>query len=76
MEKKDFISNFADLFEDTDVSGFNEETRFRDLEEWSSLIALSVLSMVDEEYDVQLTADEMRNVDTIGELYNTVSSKA
>ena len=76
MELKDFISNFADLFEDTDVSKFNEGTKFRDLEEWSSLIALSVLSMVDEEYDVQLTADEMRNADTIGELFNTVSSKA
>lgn len=76
MELKDFISNFADLFEDTDVSEFNESTKFRDLEEWSSLIALSVLSMVDEEYDVQLTADEMRNADTIGELFYTVSSKA
>lgn len=76
MELKDFIQNFASLFEDTDISEFKEETKFRDLDEWSSLIALSVLAMVDEEYDVQLTADEMRKATTIGDLFNTVSSKA
>ena len=76
MDIQGFIQNFADLFEDTDVSVFKPETRFRDLDEWSSLLALSVLSMVDEEYDVQLSADEMRRADTIIELFNTVSSKA
>ena len=76
MDIKEFISNFADLFEDTDVSEFKAETNFRDLDEWSSLIALSVLSMVDEGYDVQLTANEMRQANTIQELFDVVSSKA
>ena len=76
MEINNFIQNFSDLFEDTDTSVFNADTRFRDLDEWSSLIALSVLAMVDEEYDIQLSADEMRKADTIGELFNTVASKA
>lgn len=75
MEIKDFISNFAELFEDTDVSVFNANTSFRELDEWGSLIALSVMSMVDEEYDVQLSADEMRQVNTIQELFDLVSSK-
>ena len=66
MEK--FIFSFADLFDET-------ATRFRELSEWSSLTALSVMAMVDEEYDVQLTGDEMRSVHTIEELYNLVQSK-
>ena len=65
MEVQEFIQNFADLFDDTDVSIFKLETKFRELDEWSSLAALSVMSMIDDEYDVQVTANEMRNANTI-----------
>lgn len=75
MEIKDFISNFADQFEDTDASVFTADTKYRDLDEWSSLIALSILAMVDEEYDVQLKGEEMRGTNTIQELYDLVASK-
>ena len=71
MEK--FIFSFADLFDETAPETFTPATRFRELSEWSSLTALSVMAMVDEEYDVQLT--EMRSVHTIEELYNLVQSK-
>ena len=76
MEIKDFIENFADQFEDTDASVFNAETKFRELDEWSSLLALSILAMIDDEYDIQLKADEMRQTNTIQELFELVSSKA
>ena len=76
MEIKDFIANFAEQFEDTDASAITAETKFRDLDEWSSLIALSVIAMVDEEYDVQLKGDDMRAAQTVEDLFNTVKSKA
>lgn len=75
MEIKNFIENFADQFEETDASVFTAETNFRDLDEWSSLIALSILAMIDEEYDVQLKGEEMRATKTIQELYDLVASK-
>lgn len=75
MEIKDFIANFADQFDDTDASFFTPETKFRELEEWSSLTALSVMSMVDDEYDIQLTASEMREAHTIQDLFNIISSR-
>ena len=65
MEINEFIANFADQFDDTDASVFTAETKFRELEEWSSLIALSVIAMVDEEYDVTLKGDDMRAAQTI-----------
>lgn len=74
MEIKDFIQNFADQFDDTEASVLTPETNFRDLDEWSSLIALGVMAMVDEEYDVQLRADDMRKTTTIQELFDLVSS--
>lgn len=71
---EEFIELFAEQFDETDASVFTPETNFRDLDEWGSLIALSVMSMVDDEYDVQLTAEEMRATNTIQELYNVVNS--
>ena len=74
MEIKEFIENFANQFDDTDASVFTADTKFRELDEWSSLMALSILAMVDEEYDVQLKADQMRKANTIQELFDIVKS--
>lgn len=75
MEIKDFVASFADQFDDTDPEMITDETVFRDLEEWSSLIALSVLNMVNKQYGYNMTFDEMKPCVTVGDLYNTVSSK-
>ena len=75
MELNDFIANFAEQFDDTDPEVFNAETSLEDLEEWSSLNALSVISMVDDEYDVTLKGDDIRNSKTIEDLYNRIKSK-
>lgn len=75
MEIKEFIQNFADQFDDTDVSVFTPETVFHDLEEYSSLIALSIIAMVDEEYGVTIGANEMRASVTIQDLFDQVQLK-
>lgn len=72
---KDFIVNFADQFDDLDASTISVETNFRELDGWSSMVALSVMAMVDDEYEVQLRADEMRKTNTIQELFELISSK-
>ena len=76
MELKNFIANFAEQFDETDPSEIKAETVFHDLEEYSSLIALSIIAMVDEEYDVQLKGDDMRGAVTVEDLFNIVKSKA
>ena len=76
MEFKEFIENFAAQFDDTDASVFTPETVFHELDEYSSLIALSIIAMVDEEYDVTLKGDDMRSAVTIEDLFNIVKSKA
>jgi acyl carrier protein len=76
MELKDFIENFANQFDDTDASEIKAETVFKDLDEWSSLIALSVIAMVDEEYDITIKGDDIRNSNTVEDLFKVVESKA
>lgn len=75
MELKDFIQNFAAQFDDTDASEFKAETKFRELEEWSSIIALSIIAMIDEEYDIAIKGEEMRRANTVNELFEIIKSK-
>lgn len=75
MELKDFIENFAAQFDDTDASEIKAETAFKELDEWSSLIALSVIGMVDEEYGVTLKGEDIRVSVTVEDLFNIVKSK-
>lgn len=76
MELKEFIENFADQFDETDASEFTAETEFKQLDEWSSLTALSIIAMVDDEYDVTLKGEDIRTSNTIEDLFKLVESKA
>ncbi len=75
MELEQFIQSFAEQFDETPVESFTAETVFKSLEEWSSLMALSIIAMVDEEYGIILKGEDIRNSRTIADLYNIVSSK-
>ena len=76
MGIKEFIQNFADQFDETDASVFTAETVFHDLEDYSSLVALSIIAMIDEEYGVTIGANEMRSSVTIQDLFDQVKAKA
>ncbi len=71
----DFVENFAGQFDETPPDAFTADTVFRDVDEWSSLTALSIIAMVDEEYGVTIKGDDIKNSSTIRDLYNIVSSK-
>lgn len=75
MNINDFIKNFAEQFDDTDANVFTMDTVFKELDEWSSLTALSIIAMVDEEYDVLLKGDDIRNAETIDDLFEIVRLK-
>ena len=71
----EFVNLFADLFDETDPELIKAETLFHDLDEWSSLIGLSVIAMVDEEFDVALKGDDVKSSITVEDLYNRVVAK-
>ena len=75
MTTEKFLENFANLFDETDSSEITLSTEFRNLDEWSSLIALSVIAMADEEYDVKLKGDDIKYATTVEDLFNIVKSK-
>ena len=75
MTLNEFIKKFAEEFDETPMSDFTADTKYRQLDEWRSLSGLSIISMIDEEFDKQITGADLRSVLTIEELYNLVKSK-
>lgn len=73
---EEFVELFAELFDETDASLIKADTNFRDLEEWSSLIGLSVIAMADEEFDVALKGDDVKTSNTVEDIYNKIVAKA
>ena len=74
MELKEFVENVKELFED-EVENFGLDTHFRELDEWSSLLSLSIIAMVDDEYDVVIKTDDIKTCTTVEDLFNLVKNK-
>ena len=73
MEK--FVNCFFELLDDTDKSLITSDTVFKELEEWTSILALSLIAMVDEVYDVTLDTDDIRGANTLEDLYRAIQQK-
>lgn len=76
MDEKQFLENVADQFDDMEASALSLKTEFKELEDWSSLVALSIIAMVDEEYEVILNGNDIRNAKTLGDLLKVIEEKS
>lgn len=75
MDIKDFIEKFAAEFEMTEPEEFAEDTKYRELDEWDSLLGLSIIGMINNTYGVKVTGEEVKNAGTIMGLYKLVESR-
>ena len=75
MEINDFISKVTAQFEETDPNLIQAGTKFRELEEWSSIMALSLIAMADDAFSIKLTGDEIRQSITFEDIFNILITK-
>jgi acyl carrier protein len=75
MELNEFVKHFAEQFDETPLDVFKSETVFKDLEEWGSLTALSIIAMVDEEMEIRITGADIRSSNSIEDLFILIQSK-
>ena len=75
MELKEFIDSFIEQFDDTEASEITSDTKFKDLDEWSSLIAMGVIALVITQYGKTVTGKEIRACETVKDLFELVLSK-
>lgn len=75
MNMQDFIKKFAEAVELDSVEYLEENTKFRELDEWSSLTVLSVIAMLDEEYDIQIENADFKKLLTISDIVQFIESQ-
>ena len=75
MQLEEFFELFCEELDDTDLSLVNTLTDFKNIDVWDSLTALSVISMIDEEFEILLTGNDLLNSTSIEDLYKLVESK-
>lgn len=73
MNINEFVDKVAEQYDD--VSGLTPETKFREVDGWCSIVALSIISMVDEEYDVSLSGNDIKESITIMDIYDKVLAR-
>ncbi len=72
MKIEDFISILIPLFPQS-ASTFSAKTVFKNCPEWNSLIALSIIAAVEEEFEILLKGNDLVRSNTIQDLFEIVS---
>jgi len=72
MNLNEFVDCFSSELDETPKELFNPKTVYKDLDEWDSLAVLSIISMIDEEFEKTVTGADLREHTTISELYNFI----
>ncbi len=72
MDIIEFVSQFAEQFMDPNETDFSPETRFHELNGWSSMTALMEIAMIEDNYGVTVPSEEIRDAVTIQELFDAV----
>ena len=71
-------TRFIELFKETleiEEDTVHLDTVFRELEQWDSLAFLSVIAMIDEEYDVVIEGNDFKKLITISDLIEEVKRR-
>jgi acyl carrier protein len=72
MKKSDFLSSMRDTLEISSVDNLTEETVLKGLEEYNSLFVLSIIAFIDENFDMQLSAEQLLSVTSIRSLMDLI----
>ena len=74
MEIQEFIEKFAEAIEVDNVEALTAETEFKELEEWSSLSVMLLIAFYDEEFEKEITQNQIKEATTIQDLYNLATA--
>ncbi len=71
----DFMRQLETELDDMPAGTLTAETNFRDLDDWSSMHALIIIAFIDAEYGVTLTAEDLKEAQTVRDIYLIVQKK-
>ena len=75
MELNEFVTRFAEEFDETPAEQFKADTVYKKLDEWDSLTALSIVALAKENFGKKITGADLRACNTIEDLFNLIQTK-
>lgn len=75
MDLQNFIERLTVIFEEAQPDTIKPHSNFREIEGYSSLAAFLIINMVNEEYNVNFTGDDLRKSYTIEDIFSIVKSR-
>jgi acyl carrier protein len=75
MKIQQLIDQIENEFDEVQPGTIKPESSFRELEGWSSMHALILIALIDNEYDILLTGEQLKNAQTVQDLFEIIQSK-
>ena len=75
MDLDGFVLKVENEIEDLEPGTLTADKNYREIEQWSSMYALILIAMIDTEYGVTLSGDDLKASNTVRDLFNVVKSK-
>lgn len=72
---EEFISTLETEFDELEPGTLKPDTKFSDLDEWSSMHSLIIIALIDSEYEVTITGEDLMGISKVEELYNIVKTR-
>lgn len=68
MTKSEFLSELHEMLEISSIKELTPDTVLKEIEEYDSLFLLTIISIIDEKFGIQLTADQLSMITTLQSL--------
>lgn len=75
MNIEEFTKNLEGEFDELEPGSLTPDTNYRSIKNWSSMYALIIIAFVDANFDVMINASDLKNTETIRDLFLVVQSK-
>lgn len=75
MEISTFLENFKNQFDPILEINLDLNTLFKELDGWDSMTALSIIGMIDDEYNVRITGGDLKSCETLEDLSIIVKNR-
>jgi len=73
LSKDDFLLEFENIFEETPINSLTLSTNYKDLDEWSSLVVLSIIAHFEGKFHIVIAPKTIYDNDSFDDLYNAIS---
>lgn len=72
MNKEKFIENVKNQFEDSEEISLSMESNFKEIDSYDSLTAMTIMVMLKDDYNLDISDEDFLSIKTVQELYDFV----